>query len=767
MIVVRSAQTMIYSQIKRLFSISFLAMMGLGFFMITGERVGAQQFIVNPNLINPKPTPLPIIPGNTPPVSQTGGNGNTPKAGQQQPVNPGFPWLPGTGVGSGSTSTGSSGITIDYTCPLLDQDGNSDLMASLDALAKALPMKDACKHEDTNFNDLYQKQNDMFKSAAEIKNFMAQSNNLWSGEKSNEEYLKQINGFTNQISSLMSNVGSISESLGKNELLNSSCGSAKISKGKALHALSDLILQISPYAIFAANVGADMTLLGPVITGFTGLASLVNTVSKLNRSNSIDMSDSENRLLVMKATCEYMRIEGKLRFLRQAKLGTKKSQKEGINKLNHLIDSKDNALKELEKSLISKEGSSFLVKILEERTDFYNKTKAIRDMIKLDWNEYIQYDELRNSDKSDSNLCTLGKFIVEDKNEGKFPYRIATTMDFLEGLSSFNKSSLTYKIAKMNFHSDLSNLENKINSNSPRGNFPGAPTCGGMAQEALNKVAKLLQVIEELVVASEKSYEEELKKNEIYKEWYQKNGSLNKERENLKGIVNVITITSQQMTSRNLSELNTRLELLRHTLFGTRDRFPIASIIRDHLGVEIQSQNYSPLGSWFEHTAKQLEINASNFDKALKVLLSETKEELKSYIEQEEKNAKKSQGSNWGATIGNSKNNKDYFQYITLKTFPKDSSKHKVMCTKLSEVATYWEDAKVHMDEMKNVCTTLRDYINIKTGEGVLAFCGMITINRNANTSTFINTIESDLESRGLPAKAYKVNQKYSELECF
>lgn len=752
---------MLCSQIKRYFSISFMVLMSLVFFMISGERVAAQQFI------NVKPMPLPIIPGNPPPVSQTGGNGNTPKAGQQLPINPGFPWLPINGPGSGGTIGGTPGITIDYTCPLLDQDGTSDLMTSLDALARALPVKDACKHDNTNFNELYQKQKDMFKSASEIKNFIANSKNLWVGDKSNEEYLNQINGFSNQISSLMSNVGYISESLGKNELLNSNCNSEMISKGKALHALSDLILQISPYAVLAANVSADMTLIGPVITGFTGLASLVNTVSKLNKNNEINMSESENRLMVMKAICEYMRIEGKLRYLRLAKIGTKDSQNEGLKKLNQLIYSKTEALKDFEKSLISKEENSLLVKLIEARSEFYNSTQAIRAQLKLDWKEYTNYDEFRNADNSENNLCSLGSFIVEDKKSEKFPYRIEANLATLEKISNFDVNTLSYRIAKKNFYDGLNVLENKVNSNDQqRRAYPGALTCGAIAQEALNSIAKLLQVIEEQVAASEKSYEEELKKNPSYKEWYEQNGSLIKERENLKGIVNVITKTSQQISPQGLSELSRRLELLRHTLFGTKDSFPVKRLIRDNFGININLKNQSPLGSWFEHTASQHEKFTDYFDKAFQVILGETKEELKDYIQQVEKNNKNKLGRSLVERLSSS-NSKDYFQYITLKKFPVDSNIHKEICGKLRKAALDWEIAKEHLAEMKNVCSTLKDYIDIKTGEGVVEFCGIGTINRNANTQTFINEIEKNLEQRKLPFKANMVNQKYSELKCF
>lgn len=784
----------LYLQRKSWFSISPLAMSSILCLciMVMGAKTQAQSQLMLPPLdkFNPNPNPLPIVPppqgqgagnaptqssgktgnGNTPPAPQTGaGSGAiTPKVGveQQLPVNPGFPWLPDVGgINNGAISSGSAGITIDYTCPLLDRSGTNDLMASLDALARALPMKSACNNNETNFNELYQKQKEMFKSVEEIKSFITNSNTLWAAGKSNEMYVDQIKGFNDHISNLMSNISYISDSLENNGLLDTTCNSKMISKGKALNALSDLILQISPYALYAANaavsIGADMTLIGPVFSGFTGLSSLVNTMSKLNKSNSIDMSQAENRLLVMKATCEYMRIEGKLRYLRLAKIGTKDSQNEGLNKLKLLIKNKDTALKQLKKSLLSTKSDSRLEQILEERRHFYNDTKLIREKLKSDWNEYVKYDEFRKADNSESNLCNIGTFIVEDKGTNKFPYTITTTIESLEKLSNFEKGNIPYRMSKKGFFDSLVKLDDKVTvkvKDVPV--WPNAPvglSCGSLAQDVLNKIAKILQVIESQVLASEKSFEEELKKSQDYAEWYQQNESLIKERDSLNGIVNVITKTSEQISDISLSELNMRLELLRNTLFGTRENF---SLLRNSLqrhilnnfGVHVNLKNQSPLGSWFESTANEHAKFVNHFNVAVNTMLAETKAEVQ----------------NNDVYIGAPPNSRtDYFQYFNLKIFPEDSRAHSAICNKLRDAASNWKIAEDHLNKMKNVCDTLKDYIDTKTGAGVIEFCGIDTINRDGNNDTFIKNIEKELKNSGLTLNARKVNEKYVALKCF
>lgn len=745
-----------------------LILMSICFSIVSRDLAWAQVF---------KIPPLPAIDESSTNANSSG-NGNTPRnnAGDniivrpQQPItspgigggfNPILPWQPGRPGFPGS------GINLNYTCPLIDQEGTGDLIASLDVLAKAIPQTSSCR-EEANYDELAKKQLEMRKSANEIKSFWDNFDQLWTKVegKTNEEYIQQINGFGKQVSSLMENVKYISESLGRNELLNSNCGKEMFSKGKTLNALSDLITQLNPYAVFAISAGVDISVIGPIIAGFSGLSSLVKTVSNMNKNNLFDMNQSENRLTVLKATCEYMRIDKKLRYVLLSYTGNGTNVNK-LNQLNEVLNTKNDAINQLKKNFFNQKGGEDLSQILKVRKEFYGNINMVREQLKKDWLAYEEVESyVRENVKDENGFCHLGRALFNRKKRNQFPYNIDSNIEAFEKIVDSAEEDISYAAAKAQFLASKNELtENSfsVSTETTIRNFPvynRVPSCGVETQNLIQHTKIFLQALETQVLKSEKSFEQMLRKYPIYRDWYTQDVVLSQERDQLQRTVQVITRTSASMTPAGQTEVIQRLDDLRHSLFGTNESFPLNNLVFKVFGFEILNvKNQSPFGGWFEHTDRLQAEAASVFIKSMENLSLE----IKDRVEQHRK--KQNITARWVDKI-NSKKPFDLAQGISAKLYPRDHEK-KIICGKLEEVFLNWQKIRAHIDAMKNACSFIQDSVNASTGQGVTNYCAVPSTNKESfKTLSRIQKIENDLGLLYIPQSANIVVKKMKELSC-
>lgn len=168
--------------------------------LLLSHTLHADQVAIDPGIV------LPIIdPGAN---NCNTGNGNTPPANCNNngsgsfPTFPTFPTFPSSGSGSGLfpiITYPNGGITINYSCPLVDQDSSADLLASLDTIERAITVTSTCRG-DSSMEELLQKQKDMRTAALEIKKIWENPDDLWDDNKTAEEHLNTINTFNSQIS---------------------------------------------------------------------------------------------------------------------------------------------------------------------------------------------------------------------------------------------------------------------------------------------------------------------------------------------------------------------------------------------------------------------------------------------------------------------------------------------------------------------------------------------------------------------------------------
>jgi len=768
--------------------------------LLLTHTLHADQVAIDPNIGGG----LPIIDPNA--NNCNTGNGNTPPANCNNNGSgsfPTFPTFPSQGNGSGLFPIfpgfpGNGGITINYSCPLVDQDSSADLLASLDTIEKAITETPACKSESTA-GDLLQKHKDMKTAAEEIKKIWENPDGLWSDSKKAEDHLDTINVLNNQISTLMNGMQSISDSLNNNELINSSCGREMLSKKRVLHAVSDLVSQVSPFAVFAASASGTMSTTGPYLAGVVGIANVIKTLSRRNSPSAFNNEEYDQRQTLMKATCEYMRIYNQIKNVQNAQTAriANDKNKEGdissqlnteINQLNLQIEQ---SKKDYNTKVVGQ--NELLDAALSKNDDFLSKSREIRNILegRLEVSKDLSNALSGVTSTVGTNIdgkCTVGIDLLEQKNEK--PYSLDEVFKLIDELyaNMVRPRKKPYALGRLitEFQTNLKNFETYGNNPdatiSPWG---GSSPCGDAVVQFSDSFKKVLAAIEVELNKSEELVSSIFKKNPRYSAWYKHYNALISQRDSRKKLLKILEEAPEQRISKAaLSELVQRLDKLRNTLFGTNsnENF-IAEKIENNLGINMDDyKDQSPLGAWLEYTLDLHGHEISMFNNAMHGLLKEVSEMRR---KAESRSQRTPLINEWESAARKTELN---LSFITTNIFPLNGKKfdtlesyletvdesqqsdlrekYSILCDKIGSVWNHWMASQYHYDAMKNLCTVVTPYINENTGHRVLRMCGLRSLSSKERKST-INEIQQALDRKGFTHRADQVLGLMKELKCY
>lgn len=674
--------------------------------------------------IQPSPTPNPSGPSIPIPVPNPSWtpvptpNNPGPNPFPVPPFNP-FPNNGGGSYGGGGT------ITLNYTCPLVDQETNGDLLAALDMLERAIQITPECR-DDASLTNLQKMQEQMRTSAIELRR-------IWNDPDRLNENLPS---FETQLQVMMLGINQLTETLNNNSLINSNCGREMMTTGKALLAVSDLVTGIAPYTLFAASAASSLSAAVPYVLGVVGVAGVIKMIGQLSANKMLDMNRYEHRQTVLKATCEYNRVATKVRYLKLAQSGQIDMLTREINQISQSMFYDQQSL-----------GGS-LDEILKGRQEFYRNIDEIRSQMVSDFRDLKELKKYLAKVNDDAMVCSLGMEIVENHKKGKFP----TTVD-----GNFKKlleigiphNELSLKATSRQYGVAIAELESNVSYVS--GYRMGY--CGQSTSRFINTVERILQTTEEELVVQENLFERKLSENPVYKNWYARTSTLEKDRETLKRVVKTMTKASQDSTVMSKTELHQRMESLRNALFGTSGAWTLTK---------------SPIETWLKHTHNMHARAISAFNKSISTLMNEVatmriKQRKKmSYIDETVSILPETFVRELLLIDVKEEN----FNFINVRRFPVGSSQQEVMCQRLEESWLNWAAALDHLMAMKHFCSNITSFIDSKTGSGVVEACGRRKIDGKEDNQALIATTERDLVKRGYQNLAVRVSKKLSELNC-
>lgn len=714
-----------------------------------GTQVFANPF--GPNLPPVVPLPLPTTPAPS--------NGSTPP-GINQPGLPTNPLNPGTPIGRGGnpswpvtpgtpstppnsnpgwpitpyptnpstpypTYPGGGIINLNYACPLVDQGTNNDLLATLDVLERAIQTVPECQNN-ANLGNAIKMQEQMRNSATELRR-------IWNDPDHLNENLA---AFDTQLQTMVTGINFLSETLNNNSLLNSRCGQEMMTTGTALVAFSDLISGVAPYALFAAAAASSMSVAVPYVLGVVGLSSVVKIIAQLSANKTLDMNRYEHRQTVLKATCEYNRVATKVRYLKLAQSGQVEMLTREINKLNDAMFYNEQGM-----------GES-LDDILKARQDFYKKIDEIRAQMYSDIREHNELRKYLSRVTDDSMACSLGMEIIDNHKKGKFPVSIDQNFKTLLQIG-VPHNELSLKATARQYEVAISELEsNVVNAGGYRMGY-----CGQVTHRFVNTLERILQTLEEELVAQEQLYEQKLSENPVYKNWYARTSTLEKDRETLKRVVKTMEKASQDASVMSKSELHQRMESLRNALFGSKGAW---------------TWTKSPVESWLQHTYNMHSRAISLFKQSMSDLMSEVGDmrvkarKKMTYVDETFSILPETFLREWLLIDIKEEN----FRFISPRRFPVGSAQQEVMCQRLEENWLNWAAAIDHLSAIKHFCSNIANFIDSKTGSGVVDICGLRSIDGSDSKTSLIAEAEDKLVSRGYKELALTVSKKLSELKC-
>jgi hypothetical protein len=327
--------------------------------------------------------------------------------------------------------------------------------------------------------------------------------------------------------------------------------------------------------------------------------------------------------------------------------------------------------------------------------------------------------------------------IVENHRLGQFPATINSNFRrLLEFSIPHNEISL--RATARQYEVAVAELESNVGYVS--GYRMGY--CGQSTSRFVGTLDRILQTIEEELMAQEQLFEKKMSENPIYKNWYARTSTLEKDRETLKRVVKTMERASQDSTVMSKSELHQRMENLRHHLFGSSGT----------LNEWLPWRSKAPLEAWLEHSSGEHARFVGLFNNSLESLMKEVSE-----MRVENRKNKKVVKETY-SLLPTTRINELFFDemahinfaYINAKNFPLGNAKQEAMCQRLEDSWLSWAAALDHLQAIKHLCANIASFIDSKTGSGVVSVCGRKRIDCKMEETSLIAKTELLIKPSGL-----------------
>lgn len=546
----------------------FISMQGLQIQLARADEEGLDIFDDIPGVVVPTPKAEPKKP--TPAPSRPAAPTGTPGSAGNKRNNP----PPSAQIGLVETSSFPEMI-----CPLVDNRPHADILQALNNLSKTVTPVKQCQDQ-PQAQQLGETLKDLMIAGEKVKGF-------WEAAQKQTPNAEQLPAFQNQVEIVIKGMNTISELLSNNSFLNSDCGKSLLSGTGILSAVSDLSASIVPIAMTIASINPSWSLPTNVILGLTGVGTVSNVLQSMRSSQSIDMSEPQNRLALLQNTCEFLKIATRVRFIALAQSG----QIEAVNKeLMNLRTRRQAHLMTLQ--------SDGIRRMLQIRDDLMSGILRVERTLKSD--SYELTGSLEIAETSQRAMCQFGRQMSSRISDAsKLPIRSVRNFEsLLKGQSSLAPSQTLMLAVESNAREEMVNNTKSTN----------VTLCAESTKAYVEALKKMIQLTQKTVSTHKQSLQSQLSRDPEYRQYAKLEFNSNAEIKTWEQVANILQKVNSDNGAIDRTEMDLQLKNLRRALFEGKTTWVFWS-------------NESPVSQWLGFINNLLTQSVQSFGREYKVLV--------------------------------------------------------------------------------------------------------------------------------------------------
>lgn len=605
------------------------------------------------------------------------------------------------------------------SCQLVDHQEYRELSQAVEQLGRSLQSTPQC--QGTDVRAMMSAQEQLRKSSQQLMGFMGDPTAAGA----------DVGALTASLTGAVQSVDSISNTLSNSSFLKSECGKALTTSGKVLTGLSEVSMALAPIALAIGAMTGAVKAAVPVALGISGLYSAFKILGGLTASNSLDIRNYEHRQLILRSTCEYSRVDQRIRYLMLMQSGD----------INGVRREMAERVKALDASLAKRPNLQKLV------NDYRGKLEAVND----------GYDEVRAARKALGQLkANLGKYAADKPRmcayaqiqvkkdvsqnvllqSGPLLEKIATTFPPSAALMDEAQAShAVHRVTERKAKEAL--LVDELPSN--------IEACVGSISAWVESAGESLNIAERVLREREARLKTAINREPVYRQWAAQVVAVESDRALLEKLLPMMQSRSEPGSEISRADLIERSRDIRRVLLGKR-------------GFKVPFMGASSLlGQWIQNSLSHYNEAKSTFQKSYVRLDKETHTEIDDVIIM-------SSGDPL-APMPIIITPRDDLKLLTLERFPKGSRGWKNACRRLDDTYLNWLRAQDHFNATKFLCRTIDKLISEDVEDVIVKTCkGSLSIdNRNAKAST-LQTLAN--QSAAPRRQATIVQLKRTTLQC-
>ncbi len=548
------------------------------------------------------------------------------------------------------------------TCPLIGRNNYEELFKAVDLLEKDIRKTvEGCDPKSADLRSMLDAQTQLKASTGQLHQYWQDP-----GLAANDS-----TAFANHLSQAVGSVQAITNTMGNSTLFKSACGGESPNSGKVLLRINEVLTNMAPIALLAGTLTGGVVQALPYVLGVTAVTSIFNILSSADKDKP-NMSNDDHRQLVMRAACEYTRIQQRIRYLTLMQTG----------KRDELAAELKFRTEQFDKSLA---GKPELSKIVQEYRlennkvdDLWKNINGHREKFRLSFSEF----EKIPGDDHELRCSYLKKFANVSK-PSDFPLDIANQIQKIEDENqNAMRAALFDSFVSVDTHLKErlpEILNNKIKKDE----------CSALLSKWTKNMGLVLDKAGEALLARKTRMIEKLGREQEYSKWSKEIEEVEGLKVLLEKVVQFMDVRQEPSDVVNRSELNQRIGKLKVMLFGTND-------------VNIKYNPWatkSQVAAWLEHQTKLYKNQIKVFNESYHNLT------IDSYNTFRSMNIK----------LKNDEVTQKYgFEKLSLlrPEYYQDSAKRNgPICSSLENVANNWGIAQAYLETVGLFCKVIAESI--------------------------------------------------------
>jgi hypothetical protein len=501
-----------------------------------------------------------LTPGGTDP-NNPGGIGIItdpfPPIDPTKPTQPSQP--PSLPSGNGMTGVVNS-MVPGLSCPLIDNRPYADLVAAVNGLYAAINPTPDCE-TDANLQQATKQVQQMLANAKIAQNYWNSPNamQIKPGAKPGDadsiapEFMDEnLVIYGDAVNATVGNLNAILNSLSNSAFVKKECAQELLSTTGVVKALGDVATSLAPMAMLAAAANPlNKPLLG-VVLGVSTFGSLAQFIDQVFKAGVMDMKKPENRLIVLQNTCEFAKIEDRVRYLKMAQSGQIKEVTDELNSkstraMDNLTGTMSPRLSQIKliRDNFKKELTDATRQLKQDSIDFRNEISL----------------KAKQFDKDNFQMCNLADTLVESLVPGEFP---ATIMENYLKLHTNQTKRSTGQSILVNAEKKSREALNKLRES----NTLSTTKCAEYARSYITTLQAVMKDTQATIRAQLNLLRQKVAQDPEGGPFQEKEDKVIQDSEDMQKILSVLELLKQDNAAPDKSEMAAQLNILKQALFG-------------------------------------------------------------------------------------------------------------------------------------------------------------------------------------------------------